>query len=134
MPFKEQADLALQLNKFSETIERLTGTTEKLSETLDQKLPRLDEIETATRLIAQSKEAIALNRALLEQLNQSLPNLIAQHLKAGTAQVTMDMTATLQTTNDNWLRLYNRMSFWGTIILGLQTALAILMLVLFSLR
>jgi len=134
MPFKEQADLALQLNKFSETIERLTGTTEKLSETLDQKLPRLDEIETATRLIAQSKEAIALNRALLEQLNQSLPNLIAQHLKAGTAQVTMDMTATLQTTNHNWLRLYNRMSFWGTIILGLQTALAILMLVLFSLR
>jgi len=134
MPFKEQADLALQLNKFSETIERLTGTTEKLSETLDQKLPRLDEIETATRLIAQSKEAIALNRALLEQLNRSLPNLIAQHLKAGTAQVTMDMTATLQTTNHNWLRLYNRMSFWGTIILGLQTALAILMLVLFSLR
>jgi len=134
MPFKEQADLALQLNKFSETIERLTGTTEKLSETLDQKLPRLDEIETATRLIAQSKEAIALNRALLEQLNQSLPNLIAQHVKAGTAQVTMDMTATLKTTNENWLRLYNRMSFWGTIILGLQTALAILMLVLFSLR
>ena len=46
----------------------------------------------------------------------------------------MDMTATLQTTNHNWLRLYNRMSFWGTIILGLQTALAILMLVLFTLR
>ena len=46
----------------------------------------------------------------------------------------MDMTATLQTTNDNWLRLYNCMSFWSTIILGLQTTLAILMLVLFNLR
>ena len=52
MPSKEQAGLPRQLNKFSDTIERLNGTAEKLSETLDRTHPRLAEIQTATRLIA----------------------------------------------------------------------------------
>jgi len=134
MPFSEETALTLQLNRLRDHIDQLMATADQMTQTLQTKLPTLNEIQTATRLITQSGEAITLTRALTEHLAKTLPNLLTQQVAAALAQAGKDLTTTTQTLDNNSLRLHNRLTFWGTLILALQAALALLSLFMLRFR